>query len=103
MAKLKKRTKQLIKILKIRFGLFFLISFLFLFFFAYYIICFCGIHINTQTHLINDTVISFSLSIVYSFVQCLIPSIFRIAALRAKNKDKEYLYKFSNIIQAIFT
>ena len=69
--------------------------------FMYYITCFCGIYENTQIHLIKDSLISFELSLIYPFGTFLIPGIFRITALRAKNKDKEYQYKFSGFIEEI--
>ena len=69
--------------------------------FGYYITCFCGIYENTQIHLIKDTILSFVLSLIYPFGICLIPGIFRITALRAKNNDKNCLYKLSKIIQTI--
>ena len=101
MEKLNIKVKELIKCLKIKFALFFVVSFFLLIFFAYYIICFCGIYVNTQLHLIKDTLISFGLSLIYPFGLCLIPGFFRIPALKAKNKDKECLYKFSKIIQTL--
>ena len=101
MEKFNIKVKELIKCLKIKFALFFVVSFFLLIFFAYYIICFCGIYVNTQLHLIKDTFISFGLSLVYPFGLCLIPGFFRIPALKAKNKDKECLYKFSKIIQTL--
>ena len=85
--------------LKIKFALFFIISFILLFLLMFYIVCFCGVYENTQKHLIKDTVISFVLSLIYPFGINLAPCIFRIPALKAKNKDKECLYKFSQIIQ----
>ena len=87
------------KIIKIKFIIFFIVSFLLLLFFSYYISCFCGIYVNTQMHLIKDSVISFGLGLVYPFGLFLIPGIFRIPALKAKKKDQEYLYKFSKLIQ----
>ena len=42
---------------------------------------------------------SYGLSMIYPFLIYLIPGIFRIPALRAKNKNKETLYKFSKILQ----
>ena len=89
----------ILKALKIKFFLFFLISFVLLIAFTFYIICFCGVYINTQIHLIKDTVISFCLSLVYPFGIYLFPCIFRFIALRAQKKDKECLYKFSLLIQ----
>ena len=95
------KVKELKRTLKIKFACFFVIAFFLLLFFAYYIICFCGIYINTQLHLIKDTLISFGLSLIYPFGIYLIPGIFRIPALRDKKKDCEYLYKFSKLIQNV--
>ena len=95
---LDEKVKDIFQILKIKVALFFVIAFALLLTFMYYIACFCGIYENTQIHLIKDTLISFGLSLIYPFGIYLIPGIFRITALRAKNKDKEYLYKFSKFI-----
>ena len=64
---LEEKAKNTLKKLKIKFILFFIISFIFLLFLGYYIICFCGIYSNTQIILIKDTLISFALSMVYPF------------------------------------
>ena len=85
-----KQYKKLLFKLKIKFTLFFILTFLFLLFFCYYISCFCGIYINTQIHLLKDSIIGFALSLFDPFWQCLILGILRIYAL--KNK-KKYLYK----------
>ena len=92
------KVKDVIRILKRKFAFFFIISFVLLLGFMYYITCFCGIYENTQIHLIKDSVISFGLSLIYPFGIYLIPGIFRIPALRTRNKDKEYQYKFSKLI-----
>ena len=89
------------KCLKIKFAIFFVISFIILFLFIFYISCFCGVYENTQIHLIKDTVSSFALSLIYPFGIYLVPCLFRIPALKAKNKDKKWLYKFSKIVQLI--
>ena len=89
------------RVLKIKFALFFIISFLLLSTFMYYTTCFCGVYVNTQMHLIKDTIISFGLSLIYPFGIYLIPGMFRIPALKAKKKDKIYMYKFSQLIQSI--
>ena len=49
-------------------------------------------------YLIKDSIISFGLSFVNPFFINLIPGIFRICALRAKNKNKVCLYNLSKII-----
>ena len=101
--KLKKEFNKLIKGLgnkiKIKFVIYFIISFTFLSFFWYYISMFCAIYQNTQIHLIKDTLLSFILSLIEPFGIYLIPGLFRIPAL-SKN-DNKLLYKFSKILQII--
>ena len=87
------------RIIKIKFALFFIVSFIFLLAFACYIICFCGIYTNTQIHLTKDTLVSFILSLIYPFGTNLIPAFFRIYALRAKGNDKSYIYSISQFIE----
>ena len=91
--------QEMKKCLIIKFILFFLISYIFLIFFWFYTSCFCAVYRNTQIYLIWDTIISFSLGLLYPIGYYLIPGIFRIIAL--KNKNKECLYKFSLFIQLI--
>ena len=93
------KNKKIIKCLKIKSCFFFIISFLLLLIFGYYITCFCCIYQNTQLHLLKDSLVSFLISLVYPVFICLIPSIFRIAALRSKKGDKFCVYKFSKIIE----
>ena len=95
------KLKEVINILKIKFILFFIISFIFLLSFWFYITCFCGIYINTQIHLIKDTIISFSLSFLYPFAIYLLPAIFRLSSLKTKCWKKECLYKFSKILEML--
>ena len=92
---------KLLSKLKIKFSIFFVLSFSFLILFWTFITCFCGVYKNTQTHLIKDSIIGFVTSLLYPFGIYLIPGIFRISALRAENKDQSCLYKFSKLIQMI--
>ena len=85
--------------LNIKFVLYFIISFIFLLFFWYYISIFGAIYRNTQFHLLKDTLVSFGLSLLYPFTIYLIPGFFRIPALSDPKKKKQYLYKFSKILQ----
>ena len=93
--------KKIIKILKLKFTTFFILAFFLLLFFTYYITCFCGTYINTQIHLIKDTLISFEISLTYPFGIYLIPGLFRISALRSVKKDSACLYKFSRLIELL--
>ena len=87
--------------LKRKFIIFFIVSFIFLSLFWFYISCFCCIYVNTQILLIEDSLVGFGLSLIYPFFIYLIPGIFRLPALKATKRNKEYLYKFSKIIQMI--
>ena len=94
-----KKKDELISRLKIKFVLFFIISFLLLVLFWYYIGCFCAVYKNTQSHLLKDTLISFVTSLGYPFVICLFPAVFRIPALKKKSKANRLLFILSKIIQ----
>ena len=96
-----KKSKKVKKCILIKFIIFFILSTTLLLFFWYFISCFCGVYINTQMILINDTIFSFILSMIYPFGINLIPGIFRITALRSKKKNKECLYNFSGLVAFI--
>ena len=93
------KENQVLKTLKIKFIFFFIFALILLGAFWYYITCFCGVYINTKIQLIKNTLISFASSLLYKFGICLLPGIFRIPSL--KDKDKPYLYKFSNLLQIL--
>ena len=95
----KKKKKDIFKTIKMRFILFFIFTFFLLLLFMYYISCFCGIYVNTQIHLINDSLISFAISLIYPLGLFFIPGIFRIPSLRAKDKKQKCLFKFSNVLE----
>ena len=90
--------KNVMKVLKIKIIIFFCLSFLLMLFLWYFISCFCSIYQNTQFILIEDTLITFGMSMLYPLGINLIPGILRIPALKAQKGDKELLYKISKII-----
>ena len=98
---LNKRMLILDKKLRIKIILYFLFSTIFLLFFWYYFSIFCAIYVNTQSHLIKDTLISITTSFISPFVINLIPGMFRIPSLSKKKNKKNYLYGISKIIQMI--
>ena len=85
----------------IKFAIFYIIGLLLLSFFWYFISCFCGVYVNTQKILIEDTFLTFGLSMIYPLGLNLVPGLFRIFALRAANKNKEFLYHLSGLISMI--
>ena len=95
---IKKKSRKIKTCLKVKLIIFFIISLLLMSFFWYFISCFCAVYRNTQSILLEDTIISFGLSMVYPFILSLIPGIFRIPSLRAENKNHKFLYKLGNLI-----
>ena len=89
------------KHIQIKIVLFFILGSLFIMFFWYFISCFCAVYVNTQRILIEDTLSSFGLSLLYPFALKLVPGIFRIPALKDPKKDKECLYKLGNLVSLI--
>ena len=99
-----KKINEYIVSIKWKFVLFFsLIIFLFVLFW-YYLSCFCAVFRNTQKALILNTIEDYVLSLLlYPFIIALIPCLLRYCALKSKKKgkNKECLYKASNILGEI--
>ena len=96
-----KRAKEVKSYLYCKLIIYFIVSFLLALFFWYFISCFCAVYTHTQIILINDSLISFGISMLYPFGINLLPGIFRITSLRANKKDKICLYKFSQLLSLI--
>jgi len=96
---LERKVRNTLKCLKLKFFLFFSLSLFFLSIFWYYLASFCAVYKNTQIYLIKDVLISFALTLLYPFGLCLLPGILRIPSLRNPEKEREYMYKISIIIQ----
>ena len=95
------KSVELYRCLMIKFNLYYFISLFLLIFFWYYISTFCAVYKNTQIILIESTLTSFTITLIYPFALNLLPGMFRIPALKASKKDKEGLYKIGNIIALI--
>ena len=95
------KIKKIKKCLFIKFILFYIVGFLFLFIFSIYVATFCAVYKNTQLYLIEDTLISFLLSLIYPLGYYLVPGILRIPSLKAEKQNKEWLYKLSLLCQSI--
>ena len=95
------KSRKLVKILFIKFILYFIISTLFLLFFWYYISMFGAIYKNTQIHLLKDILIGFVVSLFFPFEMYLIPGLFRRLALSNSNRRKECIDNFSKFFQSL--
>ena len=98
---LKKEELDITRKLFIKLLFYFLTSSILMIFFLYYLSMFCAIYVNTQSHLIKDTLISFGLSLLYPFGIYLLPGIFRIPSISNRKNKKKYLYSISNMLQMI--
>ena len=90
------KSQILIKELIVKCYIYFIISFFLLTFSWYFISAFCAVYNNSQLSLFLNTFGSFIISLIYPFGLYLLPGMFRITALRSKNKN--CLYTFSIII-----
>ena len=90
-----------LKIFKLKIILFNIIGLIILLFGWYYLTMFCAVYTNTQIHLLKDTFSSFGLSLAYPFGINLIPGFFRIYALRARKKNRKWIYKLSQLVSLI--
>ena len=96
--KSKKLAAKTKKCLKAKLYTFFSFGLLLLLFIWYYITSFGAVYKNTQLHLIKDTLLSFTLSMLYPFIINFIPGIFRFIALKSEKKNKECLYRTGQLI-----
>ena len=91
--------KEILKYMKIKFTIFFVLNFILLGLFWYYLTCFNAIYRNTQVYLIKNTFISFGFSLFYPFIINIFPTLIRMCSIHSSNKDQEYFYKFSQFVQ----
>ena len=92
---------QKLKYMKIKFALFFILNFILLGLFWFYLTCFNAVYKNTQIYPIKNTFISFGFSLFYPFIINIFPTMIRMCSLHSSNKQQEYCYKVSQIIQII--
>jgi hypothetical protein len=96
-----KASTLLLKKLKIKFGIFFIIIFILDSFFWYFISAFCSVYKNTQIILIENTLSSYGLSLLYPLGLNLIPGLLRIPSLKKFSKSSKYMFFCSKIIALI--
>jgi len=90
---------KVIKVIHRKLFFFYLFTFIFFCFYWYLISVFCAVYRNTQKHFVKDSLISFSIGLLYPFVFYFISSSLRICAIKDKEqKQFECIYKFSDII-----
>ena len=86
--------------LSVKCACFFPLSIILLSLFWVYTMCFGSVFRNSHFHIFKISIINFCIQITLPFVFNIIPCIFRTISLRG-NKNKAYLYRFSQLLQLI--
>jgi len=77
-----KKSVCVLRCIKIRITLYFILSFGFLIIFGFYNLCFCAIFENTQKEVVKSTFSSWLISLSYPFIICFFTSTFRSLSFR---------------------
>ena len=87
------KLKDVLKAIRIKLIIYFIVTFLFFAFYWYLISSFCAVYTNTQKIYLKDFATSFSLGLVYPFAIQLCFAFLRIFTLKEKSKARSFLYK----------
>ena len=87
--------------LVIKYIMFFILGLIFLVFFWMLLSSFGAVYQNTQIFIFKNALISFAISLVYSFFIIIFPCIFRISSLNSETKNNEGMYKISKFLQIL--
>ena len=87
------KIESILKKIKIKLIVFFIITFLLFLFYWYFISAFCAVYNNTQIIYIKDFISSFLIGLLYPFIIQFAFSFLRIFTLKEKTKVRSLLYK----------
>ena len=89
-----KSINRVLRNIKIKIAIFFIITFIFFIFYWYLISAFCAVYNNTQLIYLKDFISSFAIGLLYPFVIQLLFVLMRIFSLMEKTNCRKLLYKF---------
>ena len=90
--KIEKTIKKIIKCLKLKIAIFFIVEYIIMLFFWYYVTSFCHVYHNTQTSWLIDCIVSFLCSILYNGIFALAFTIIYIISIKWRQK---WMYKIA--------
>ena len=96
---LNEKRKEIKSTLKIKFILFFIVSFIFILLLWYYLVCFCAVYKNNQYHLLKDSLISLGIGYITPFGTNAIVAFIRINSLKVYTKGNRILFILSKYLQ----
>ena len=94
----RKTILKIYRCISIKIFYFYLFTFIFFIVYWYLISSFCSVYQNTQVVFIKDSLGSFILSLLYSFLLYLFPSCLRVCAIRDSKMRCKCIFKLSDII-----
>ena len=94
----KEEIKKIIKCIKIKLVMFFIFVFIFFVLYWYIISVFCGVYRNTQITFIKDSVLSFSICLIYPLILYFISASLRICSLKNRKASCKCIYSLSYMI-----
>ena len=89
------------KNITIKYFIFFILGISFEFFFWYLLSSFGAVYKNTQIIIFENTLICFTIALIYPFFINIFPSILRIHSLNTTMQKNEFMYKLSKILQLL--
>ena len=92
---------KILKYINLKFALFFILNFILLFLFWYYVTVFNALFSGSQIYHIENTAISFAISLFYPVFWNIIPTVFRMCSLNSKKSKRQCIYSLSKILQFI--
>ena len=93
-----KEIKDMFKNVKIRYAIFFMLTFLLFLLYWYFISAFCAVYKNTQIILLKNFVTSYFTEFLYPFASYFVLALCRKIALKDKNKKRlGILYNIGNL------
>ena len=90
--------EKIIRRMYLKLIIFFVFTFIFLGVYWYIITIFCGVYKNTQKAFIKDSILSFSICLIYPFILYFLSASLRVCALRDSKKRFKCIYCISYII-----
>ena len=96
---LSEKIRQIKNTLIIKFISFFIVNIFFILLFWYYLSCFCVVYVNSQYHLIKDTLISFGINYIMPIGTNILTALLRNYSLKGYNKNKRLLFRLSKLLQ----
>ena len=88
----------ILKCIKVRIVIYYILSFAFIIIFGFYVLCFCAVFENTQITLIKSTFFSWLITLIYPFIICLITSSIRSASFKCNSKCLYFVKKMMQFL-----